>query len=154
MKRAKGDAGPGYLVTVSDLRDGEVFAAEQIRGYEELGVRVLREIVRLGLARCPLPRAVEVSLIDDEAIGQVHGAFMADPTPTDVITFPYGEYGEILISVDTARRQGLEFGRSLARETALYLIHGILHLAGYSDKTLPEQEEMAKIQEELLTLYL
>jgi len=154
VKPDKGETGPGYLVTVSDLRDGEVFAAEQIKGYEELGVRILKEVERRGLQRCPLPRGVEVSLIDDEAIGQVHGVFMDDPTPTDVITFPYGEYGEILISVETARRQGLEFGRSLERETALYLVHGILHLAGYTDKTLPEQEEMGEIQEELLTLYL
>ena len=47
---------------------------------------------------------IEVSLVSDEDIARVHGEFMDDPTPTDVITF---QHGEILVSLDTARREAV-----------------------------------------------
>lgn len=63
---------------------------------------------------------IEISLISDDAIAQVHGDFLADPTPTDVITF---HHGEILVSLDTARREAPQHGETFARETLLYIIH-------------------------------
>lgn len=90
---------------------------------------------------------VEVNLVSDEVIAEVHDTFMGDPTPTDVITF---HHGEIFISVDTAEREGGAYGHSIEKETLLYLIHGLLHLNGHEDK-LPEQREaMTEIQERIL----
>ena len=43
----------------------------------------------------------------------MHGEFFDDPSPTDVITFPLGNYGEILVGVETAGRQAVEFGQPL-----------------------------------------
>lgn len=82
---------------------------------------------------------IEISLVDDATIAQVHAEFLNDPTPTDVITFPHGE---IFISLDTAQRQALENGESYEREVALYLIHALLHLAGWSDGETAEREKM------------
>ncbi|MDF1823190.1 MAG: rRNA maturation RNase YbeY [Verrucomicrobiales bacterium] len=90
---------------------------------------------------------VEVSLISDEAIAQVHADFMDDPTATDVITF---HHGEILISVDTAEREGPEHGHSIAEETLLYLIHGLLHLNGHTDLAEKEREVMHRCQDRIL----
>lgn len=90
---------------------------------------------------------VEVSLISDEAIAQVHADFMDDPTATDVITF---HHGEILISVDTAEREGPAHGNSTAHETLLYLIHGLLHLNGHTDLEPTERDEMHRCQEQIL----
>ena len=59
-------------------------------------------------ARVKLPDLVNVSLIDDAEIQRVHTQFMDSPVPTDVITFPYGEEGEILISIETASRKADE----------------------------------------------
>jgi len=87
---------------------------------------------------------IEVSLISDEDISRVHAEFLHDPTPTDVITF---HHGEILISVDTAQRQGSEHGQSLDHELALYLIHGLMHLGGWDDHESNEAAEMARTQE-------
>lgn len=90
---------------------------------------------------------IEITLINDAEISRVHGEFLGDPTPTDVITF---HHGEILISADTALRQGAENGQSLDRELALYAIHGLLHLAGWDDHDPAEAAAMAEIQERIL----
>lgn len=96
------------------------------------------------LADMPL---VEVSIVSDKEIARVHGEFLDDPTPTDVITF---HHGEILISADTAERQGTEHRHPFDHEVALYLIHGLLHLAGWEDHEKKEAREMAKLQETIL----
>ncbi len=106
------------------------------------------------LGRCLAPDApllrleeIEISLVDDETIARVHGEFMDDPSPTDVITF---DHGEILISTETAARQAPEHGNSLEREIATYLAHALLHLAGYGDKTPEEFERMRECQDEVV----
>ncbi len=90
---------------------------------------------------------VEISFITDEAIAKVHAEFLEDPTPTDVITFAHGE---ILISTETAIRQAAEYGQNPLRETALYLIHGLLHLNGHEDSTEAGFARMKQLQEEIL----
>jgi probable rRNA maturation factor len=91
--------------------------------------------------------AVEAALLDDARIGGVHGQFMGDPAPTDVITF---EHGEIVIGVETAVRQAAEHGEPVARELLRYLIHGLLHLAGYDDRHDEDRARMIREQERLL----
>lgn len=90
---------------------------------------------------------IEITIVDDADIARVHGDFLDDPTPTDVITF---HHGEILISADTALRQGREHGQSLDHETALYLVHGLLHLAGWDDHEESDARAMARLQEGIL----
>ncbi len=91
---------------------------------------------------------IEISLVSDETIAKVHGDFMGDPTPTDVITF---QHGEILISLDTARRQAAENGEPYEREVLRYMVHGLLHLAGWDDREEAERKEMHRVQEMILT---
>lgn len=90
---------------------------------------------------------VEITLVDDAEIARVHGEFLDDPTPTDVITF---HHGEILISTETAARQAVEHGQPLDHELALYAIHGLLHLAGWHDEEEAEAAAMARVQAEIL----
>jgi len=85
---------------------------------------------------CP-PGELSVAFLTDAALAQLHGQFLADPTPTDVITFggeaAFGSAGEICVSVDAAVRVAGRSGPRFARELTLYLVHGWLHLAGYDD---------------------
>ena len=90
---------------------------------------------------------MEVSIVDDATIADVHGEFMDDPTPTDVITF---HHGEILVSIDTARREGPGHGNTAADETLLYIIHGLLHLNGHTDLREPDRTAMHRAQEAIL----
>ncbi len=91
---------------------------------------------------------VSVVLVSDKRIADIHGRFMNDPTPTDVITF---DHGEIVISTQTAKRQARQFGTSLAHEVRLYLVHGLLHLCGYDDKTREGAAEMKRVQERVVS---
>ena len=90
---------------------------------------------------------IEVNLVTDDLIAKIHDEFMDDPSPTDVITF---HHGEIFISLDTAKREGVKFGHSTEQEVLLYLIHGLLHLNGHDDKTPADRETMKEIQEKIL----
>lgn len=90
---------------------------------------------------------VEVSFIDDDTIADIHVRFMDIPGATDVITF---DHGEIHISVETARQQADEFGNAFERELMLYVIHGLLHLAGYEDASDSDRARMDRLQEQIL----
>jgi len=116
----------------------------------------IRRIVELALPMCQekprkkgvvLPPEVEITLLGESAIAKVHGEFLEDPTPTDVITF---EHGEILIGVPIAEANAKKFRHPADHEVALCAIHGLLHLLGYDDLTEKERVMMHARQEEIL----
>jgi probable rRNA maturation factor len=84
-------------------------------------------------------KELSVLLISDRRMARLHRQFLNQPGPTDVITF---QHGEIFISVETARRQARQFGTSLTGELQLYIVHGLLHLHGYDDRTPSETKRM------------
>ena len=79
---------------------------------------------------------------------------MGKSSATDVITFPIDEeppiYGEIYISIDTARRQAEEYGVSLRNELCRLAVHGALHLAGYDDATPKQREKMHNLENQYI----
>ena len=96
----------------------------------------IRRIVEMALPLCvgkprkkgmTLPAEVEITLLGEAAIAKVHGEFLEDPTPTDVITF---EHGEILIGVPITAANARKFRHPADHEVALCVIHGLLHLLG------------------------
>jgi probable rRNA maturation factor len=116
----------------------------------------IRRIVEVALPLCvgkprkkglTLPPEVEITLLGEAAITKVHGEFLEDPTPTDVITF---EHGEILIGVPIAAANAKKFRHPADHEVALCTIHGLLHLLGYDDLTEKERVIMHARQEEIL----
>ena len=116
---------------------------------EQLGQSALARVVAVQRNRGVLRalEEIEITFVNDPTIARVHDDFMSLPDPTDVITF---HHGEILISIDTAERQAQEYGRSWQHEVALYMVHGLLHLAGYLDKSPEDFECMAAMQERIL----
>lgn len=90
---------------------------------------------------------VEIAVVDDDAIAQVHAEFLDDPTATDAITFPYGE---ILVSCDTAARYAEAHGISPQEELFRYMVHGLTHLHGYLDYTPEDRAALFAIQEPLV----
>jgi probable rRNA maturation factor len=90
---------------------------------------------------------IEVAIVSDRVIAQVHRDFMGIPGATDVITF---EHGEIVMSAQTARAYAREYGHSTDRELALYTIHGLLHLNGYDDTTARAAARMHSTQDRVL----
>ena len=84
-------------------------------------------------------------------IADVHSRFMQIAGPTDVITI---EHGEILISAETAKNQARAYSQKLQDELALYIIHGLLHLAGFDDVKPADAAKMRRLQERLLAKLL
>ncbi len=88
-----------------------------------------------------------VWLVSDRRMASLHQKFMHQTGPTDVLTF---QHGEIFISVTTARTNARAFGSSLASELRLYIVHGLLHLHGFDDRTKAGARKMKKMQERIL----
>lgn len=93
---------------------------------------------------------VEISVVDDETIARIHGEFLNDPTPTDAITFPYGE---IIVSCDTAKRYAQENKLTPEEELFRYMVHGLTHLHGYLDYEPEDREALFMVQEPLVAKY-
>lgn len=98
---------------------------------------------------------VEISIVDDPTIAQVHVDFMDIPGATDVITFSHGDsgggaMGEIVVSAETARSNSSEYDQEFESELMLYMIHGLLHLAGHEDADPDERSAMEEIQFRIL----
>lgn len=109
---------------------------------------------------------LSVWLCDDPTIQALHRDYLGKDLPTNVISFGQreGEFadlepeilGDVVISVDTARRDSQEAGQSLDDEIAYLLIHGVLHLLGYDheDEQGGRSEEMEAREAELFRLVL
>lgn len=137
-------------VMVENRQAALELGAEVIRMLERVGRQALALIVERELLRGVRIDGAAVFLVDDARIGTVHGEFFDDPSPTDVITFPMDNYGEILVSVETAQRQAAEVGVPWEREMALYVVHGLLHLCGYEDQSTEGRERMAELQDAIV----
>jgi probable rRNA maturation factor len=117
---------------------------------EEFAVKALRLCLNLPTTKrtdLSTLRELFVLLISDRRMAGLHQQFLNESGPTDVITF---SHGEIFISVETARRQARQFGNSVARELQLYVVHGLLHLHGFDDRTAGDGRRMDKIQKDIL----
>lgn len=103
-------------------------------------------------------RSIDLSIIfvGSRFIRQINRRFLRHDYVTDVIAFPLGadqrgiEEGEIYVNLDRARSQAREYGASILQETRRLLIHGTLHLLGYSDSTPRNKRIMSKREEQIL----
>ncbi len=93
---------------------------------------------------------VEISVVDDETIADIHGEFLNDPTPTDAITFTYGE---IIVSCDTAESYARQHNLNREEELFRYMVHGLTHLHGYLDYQPEDREALFAVQEPLVKQY-
>lgn len=91
----------------------------------------------------------------DEFLLDMNKQYLDHDTYTDIITFDYSKEdqggaisGEIFISIDRVRENAEKFSKTFEDELHRVIIHGVLHLLGYGDKTKVAKDEMRK-QEDL-----
>jgi len=133
-----------------------------IRGRPELRPVILerrktKDLSRLALARfankaqraAGLAGEVNILLTGDSEIQRLNLQFRRKDKPTDVLSFPSGEYegGDIAISLRTARAQADEIGHDLLTEVKVLILHGMLHLAGHDHET--DRGQMLKLERRL-----
>ena len=99
---------------------------------------------------------VSVTFTDNEGIHELNKKFRGVDRPTDVLSFPlfdyegeseeppvdelFGMLGDIVLSLEQAKRQADEYGHSFEREAAFLTVHSMLHLLGYDHETGEEDE--------------
>jgi probable rRNA maturation factor len=106
--------------------------------------------------------ALSLLFVNDPAIRKLNQKYRKIDAPTDVLSFPQKApvrhlesplLGDIVISVETARRQADSLGHTLEREITFLLIHGILHLLGWDHERSPrEARRMYQKQREIMKL--
>ena len=93
---------------------------------------------------------VSLLLTDDAEIAALHDQHLGDATPTDVMSFEIDGDAEIVVSVETARREAQRAGHAINAEVALYIVHGILHTCGYDDVKPRDRRAMREAERTIL----
>src|SRR5574338_1599751 len=92
---------------------------------------------------------------DDAVVRELNRTYRGADATTDVLSFAQGEgerfarpegearhLGDVVISLDTARRQAAEYGQDAQDEVAHLLVHGVLHLLGYDHEREDDERGM------------
>jgi probable rRNA maturation factor len=137
-----------------DIRGAGRGGSAEGRFLKRLAVRFLRELDLSGVE-------LSLSLIGDREMRELNRSWRGKHTPTDVLSFPadtpsYLEsatrrvLGDVVISLETARRARRLHETTLRNELALYLAHGLLHLLGHDHLRRAEARRMAREEDRLL----
>lgn len=121
----------------------------------------LRRVVSETLRRLEVSDSeVHVLVTGDDRMRRLNRGWRNRDRSTDVLSFPDGErlptgrilLGQIVVSIDTARRQAEQLGHSEVRELEELVLHGTIHLLGYDhERDQGEMDELElKLLEELL----
>lgn len=111
----------------------------------------LRQIAETLLRAVKQGRAeLSIALVGDREMGPLNRKYRNKKTTTDVLSFFVEDQpllgakilGDVVISVEQARRQAKARGKTLKSEMATLLIHGILHLLGYDHEKSPRQAKI------------
>ena len=89
---------------------------------------------------------IAVVLCSDEHILKINNEYLQHNYYTDIITFDYSENGtisgDLIISIDTVKSNAVTFGAEFIDELHRVIIHGIMHLCGYKDKSDADAKTM------------
>lgn len=131
----------GTLVTTRDLPTRSVRPAE-VRRRADAMLRALR---------CQ-DAELSVLLCSDRVIHELNRDYRNADRPTDVLAFAQSEgggpvidtnlLGDVVISIETARRQAHAQGRTIIAEVTFLLAHGLLHLLGFDHRNEAELRRM------------
>src|SRR6266478_868105 len=117
------------------------------RQHRRVDTRPLRKLAE----RIHTGESLSIVLVSDREMAELNLRYHHVAGPTDILTFDYGEgQGELIISVDHAVSQARRYRTTPARELALYVVHGILHLSGYDDRTSSRRRRMRAAERRLL----
>jgi len=98
-------------------------------------------------------KAINIIFCSDDYLHKINIDYLNHDTLTDVITFPYSDThieGDIYISIERIRENAHLYHTDFHTELHRVIIHGVLHLCGYGDKTDSEQQQMRAKEEEYL----
>lgn len=105
--------------------------------------------------------SISITFVDDNQISLLNRRALGREGATDVIAFDLSEeglvlekVGDIYISIDQARKNSAELTIGEDEELIRLVVHGLLHILGYTDSTPTARKEMFKIQESHVKRFL
>lgn len=139
-------------IEITDLQDF-------VRLDKKLILQVVRRVIK---EEGRTAKSLSVVLTDNRHIRDLNREYLGHDLSTDVISFPLedldwpvspgngGINGEIIASAELASQQAQARNLDPQAELLLYLVHGLLHLMGYDDRTHQEAKQMHEREDELL----
>jgi rRNA maturation RNase YbeY len=107
---------------------------------------IINHIKSLILNELYEPGDISVILCTDEYLLEINRQYLNHDYYTDIVTFNYVEdsviSGDLFISIDRVKENAETFQSKFVVELYRVVFHGILHLAGYNDKTEAERKQM------------
>ena len=164
MKKTNLLHSPKWEIDLLLHRSPRIWSPAQIK---KLAQSIITEAISKMPAKAHPPQSVchlSIVIVGDKAIHTLNRDFRGKNKPTDVLSFSQieGESGEIdpvslgdvVISIDTTRRQAKEYKVTVKAEFLRLLIHGILHLLGVDHEKVSKKrvKEMQKMEDELFVL--
>tara|TARA_Y100001970_G_C14253469_1_gene873444 strand:+ start:45 stop:488 length:444 start_codon:yes stop_codon:yes gene_type:complete len=125
--------------------------------YDTPDKKVCKSIIRY-ITKIEKIDSYEISVIftSDIFVSDLKNRFFSENKWTDVIAFPLHNSeeknieGEIYISMPTAKENAKKYNQSYEKEVARLIIHGVLHLIGYSDQSEKEKKIMSTYENSVL----
>ncbi|MDL2280273.1 rRNA maturation RNase YbeY [Selenomonadales bacterium OttesenSCG-928-I06] len=150
-------------IVINDLQDKIVLTQEQLDK--------INEVLEKSAESYEISPNSEISLVfvDDNFIKKLNHEYRNKNTATDVLSFTMKRdddepeikggpdddellLGDIVVSLETAKRQAEEYNHDLLREVTFLTIHGMLHILGYDHETEEERTQMREEEEYLLSI--
>lgn len=142
-------------ISVSNLQDAYPIKKNRVRD-------VVRDVMRREGAGIDVnvdaDADVELSIafVDKEEITRLNEKFLGHKGPTDVLSFPIDTNGgrlggEVVVCPPVAVEFAAESKTDVEGEIMLYVVHGLLHLLGYTDSNGKSAKKMHRLEKEILT---
>jgi len=97
---------------------------------------------------------LNIVFVDEERIRELNRNYLKHDYVTDVISFDLSDenvsIGEVYVCIEQAERQAKEYRVSFESEILRLAIHGVLHILGFDDNTIENQNEMHKLEDNFL----
>ena len=150
------------MINIDFLNNQEEF---DTKPFEDIVLKVAEETFRVH----NIDKDAEISVVftDDEEIKEINNNFRNIDSSTDVLSFPQYEFeeegdishitdgvlilGDVIISLEHAKAQSVEFNHSLNREVGYLTAHSMLHLLGYDHIEDDEKARMRAKEEQIMT---
>ena len=99
---------------------------------------------------------IQIIFCTDAYLLDVNRKYLSHDYFTDIITFDDSREGklngDLLISIDRVKENAIEFGDSFDEELNRVIVHGILHLIGFKDKSNKDRQKMREAENKALIM--
>lgn len=129
--------------------------------HDDLSPALTDEVVRRAVKAALSHRGfalgeIGIYVTTDDEIQELNARHLNHDYPTDVISFSYEAnrpeiHGELVVSMDTAKKCASQAGWDAEPELILYIVHGVLHITGMDDHDDDERAEMRVAEKAVLT---